>query len=879
MRSLAFVACLAAAASATFPAFAGSSAADGTDWVVTADAGESFTNSAAIGDYARLVKRGAGEVVLTAATTAFTGATVVEEGTLAITSLKALGSGTPVTVENGATFWIRTPHAGGQGDPLFTGHDMTISGKGVDNKGALRYTQTSGGACADNMFSKITLADDATIEVASRWGMFNNTYPLDLAGHTLTRVGGSLWMIFNHVKSTGGPGTIVSTAGTMTFQNDLIIDENVTVVVTNGASTLGLWGTYATSKVKGQIKVYTGRTIQAQSSADATRNHLGPVHAAGEPAKTVELSTTYSNGNRSLAIDGPLTCDNEVILSKTGHGTLWLNGDVNLPGSANYMRASGGQIFLTNNSSRVCRFVAQDNVTITQSRGSFLMRMMRISQSAGAQFRQTGGIMAVPSYDGGRIGEFSGTRGYYTLEGGEFHASNTLYLAERVGSYGAFRQTGGLFEMRNSGGSAALRAGFGGSGLFVQTGGTNDTLGLSTSQNGGFLMGTNGLSEATVSGTGTLFRTTLIMFGEKNSASTNVFNMKDGAVVKANRCRKQQTSGPATRVYVNADGATLMPTFAWGWTAAGGDVYARSPDHFVVWKKGLVFDTSENSANSGTGSTEIPFWFESPTGKGVESVALPTESGFVASNYMGIARVVFEDATGWGASAYAEYDFAAKKVTKIVVTSRGCNYSDDAKAYLESPARGARYECALTLSSNEGMCGEFVKRGAPELRLYATNTITGGIAVESGALVTYTGGVIPSNTPVRVESGATLNLYNKGNITVSTFTGAGQVINGAVTVTNAVCASCAELFAGKHATFAGNLTFAPGATFTITDPENLETYVRSGSKIAFTASAVNGTPEVAFEGEPPQGVKWSLFKKDATTYNFGAIVGTMLLIK
>ena len=87
-----------------------------------------------------------------------------------------------------------------------------------------------------------------------------------------------------------------------------------------------------------------------------------------------------------------------------------------------------------------------------------------------------------------------------------------------------------------------------------------------------------------------------------------------------------------------------MPTFAWGWTAAGGDVYARSPDHFVVWKKGLVFDTSENSANSGTGSTEIPFWFESPTGKGVESVALPTESGFVASNYMGIARVVVRQA-------------------------------------------------------------------------------------------------------------------------------------------------------------------------------------------------------------------------------------------
>ena len=66
-------------------AFAGSAEPDGTDFVVTADAGESFTNSTAIGNYARLVKRGVGEVVLTAATTAFTGEVVVEAGTLSIT--------------------------------------------------------------------------------------------------------------------------------------------------------------------------------------------------------------------------------------------------------------------------------------------------------------------------------------------------------------------------------------------------------------------------------------------------------------------------------------------------------------------------------------------------------------------------------------------------------------------------------------------------------------------------------------------------------------------------------------------------------------------------------------------------------------------------
>ena len=545
---------------------------------------------------------------------------LVKEGTLVITSLKAVGTGTPVTVQNGATFYLQTPHAGNQGDALFTGHDITIAGKGVDGKGALRYKQTSGSGCADNMFSKITLADDATIAVESRCGMFNNTYPLDLAGHTLTRIGGGLWMIFNHVKSTGAPGTIISTAGTMTFQNDLIIDENVTVVVTNGASTLGLWGTYATSKVKGLIKVYTGRTIHAESGTDGTRNHLGPVHAAGEPAKTVTLATTYSNSHRSMSIDGPLTCDREVRISKTGAGPLWLNGSVDLPGSTNYFKIEGGQLYLTNNVSRNCRFVAQGNTTITQSRGSFLMRMMRIAQGSGVQYHQTGGVMAVPSGDAGRIGEFSGTKGYYTLDGGEFYVSNTLYLAERTGSYGAFRQTSGLFEMRGSS-SSAFWAGKSGQGLFVLTGGTNDTWTTKASQSGGFQLGTNGQNVATISGTGTLFRTTLVQLGYEGGACTNVFNVMDGAVVKANRFRKQIYAGAGTYAIVNADGGTLMPTIPWGWGAANvsdASFYLRSPDHIVIWKKGLVIDTSENAANSsGPGASSFSLWFNSPTGKGV----------------------------------------------------------------------------------------------------------------------------------------------------------------------------------------------------------------------------------------------------------------------
>ena len=869
--------------------FAGSEGADGTDWIVTADVGETYTISTAIGNYSRLVKQGAGEVVLTAATTAFTGDVLVEEGTLAITDTKAVGTGTPVTVENGATFWLKVPHpTGSQSSAVFTGHKMTIAGNGVDGKGALRYMRTNASGNADNLFSHVELADDATVECAYRWGMYTGCL-LDLKGHTLTRAtSGSTvnWMFYNKLTA----GTIMHTEGTMTFQNrpEFLDGTNTLIVVTNTA-TLALWD--ANNPINAAIKLYTGRTFASNAGLDPLTQNIvnGPIHLAKYGTSTdAYIENRYYNGKTVMTINGAITgdrgskSDEHARLVKKGPGTLWLNGPVNVPG---YLDVNDGLLALTSTATRTCyslRGRAGGNAVanILLADGAMRSSVFRLANGGSYRgvLRQTGGCLT-DANDSPRFGESSGSQGFYTLEGGETHFSNSVYLAEKVGSFGAFRQTGGLFETRRQG---STYLGPGGAAIFVQTGGTNDTLVVKDSQSGGFQMGTNGISEATVSGAGTLFRTSLLQFGFNYCVCTNVFNLTGGAVLKANRFRQAEYASPDSLVCLNADGGVLMPTYPWGWSGSGVSTnlfYPRALQHVVVWKNGLAIDTTENATNaSRPDSSVLALSFESPTGKGVESVALPTASGFIATNYIGIARVVFVDATGWGASAYAEYDHALHKVTHVVVTSRGCNYGDGTKAYLESPDRKSRYECALTLTGNEGLAGEFVKRGEPRLDLYATNAITGGIAVEEGTLYAATGGVIPSNTPVRVESGATL-LLNNFLATVSTFTGSGTVSNGNVTVTNAVRATCAELFANRHATFGNTLTFAEGAVFEITDPENLGAYAHSGTKIAFTAATVNGTPALAFEGEPPQGFKWALFKKDAGTYNFGAIVGTMILLK
>ena len=859
-------------------AFAGSAAADGTDFVVSAGPGETYTYSTAIGNYARLVKRGAGEVVLTAASSGFAGSVVVEAGTLTIKQTSAVGaSSVPIEVKDGATLHLNLP-----GGTQF-GHNITIAGKGVNNAGAFKYTKDGGAGNSDSLLNSLTLSADATIDASARWGMGDGKI-IDLNGHTLTRIGKDNWMVYNHIQSTGAPGEVNNVYGTLTMQGTPDIDENVTVVVTNVDTSclIGLWGVTSSDTIKGPIKLYSGRNIHAQSGTAKTSNHIGPLHLAGPSGGTATLSIERDNAARTMSVDGPITSDTGMGLAVSGKGDIWFNNDVTVLGDT-YVQGNGNLHLCGEESVRNMKWALRGSTTTMHEAGRTYLRMLRVANggSEKAQLRQTGGVIAVGSGDNGRIGEGSGHRAYYTLEGGEMHVSNTTYVAEKAGSFGAFRQTGGLFELRRPAGNTSdkyLYAGSAGNALFVQTGGTNDTLIVNNTQVSGFQMSTNGMCEATVSGPGTLLRTGCISVGATGSVCTNIFNVSDGAIVKANRFRKMSNASAGTRAYVNVNGGILMPTFAWDWSASADS----RPDHFVVWEDGITVDTSENATGSSAAGSTFSFALEKPTGKGVESITLPAD--VASKSYIGIGRIVIEDETGWGASAYAEYDFTTKKLTHAVVTSRGCDYSDNAKAYLESPAGTTRYECGITLSDNAGRCGMLVKRGAPTLEITSANsTIDGGYAVKGGALKL---GVVPGTAvPVRVASGATLNLNNKGTLTASTFEGAGSVINGNVTVTGAIKMTCADIFTGHAATFGGDLTIAAGAVFEITDAENLAGYKSVGHTVALTAGGtIARVPSVMFTNsdgtQATVNGSWSLrLSADGKSLRFGYDKGFFISVR
>ena len=587
---------------------------------------------------------------------------------------------------------------------------------------------------------------------------------------------------------------------------------------------------------------------------------------------TVGQDVHYLNG----ALTGSGTGSSQIF-RKQGSGTLYVNGNVDLPRD---VQIDQGLLVMTSTASRVFgnSFVLKGGSRSMVGGGHALFNTIYVGPDSNyGVFHQTGGLLGVTGETSVGGNKNTTGAGHWMMSGGEAYVSNNVYVAYDAGNFGSFIQAGGLFKLDGG----ALRASRAGTAVFHLAGGTNDTRVVRGETTVRFYLSDyGGSSDVTVSGAGTLLATeTLRLGGGGGTVSTNVFSVKDGATVKAARFFKHRAAGAAALITVNADGGTLMPTMGYDWTNGSqndANYYTANPSHFVIWKKGLVIDTSESTGNNP--ASHMPFSFAAPTGNGVESITLPTEGDYTTANYIGPARIVFEDETGWGASAYAEYDFETKRHTRVVLTSRGCDYSDNAKAYVESPDRTTRWECALTLSDNAGLGGELVKRGTHDLHLYATNTFY-GIAVESGTLCAETDGVVPSNTSVRVEYGATLRFPTSAPLVLSSFAGAGSVPGCEITVTKSLRAKCADLFAGKHADIDGDLTFAPGATFTITDPENLAAYKRCKAAVAFSALHVNGEPTLAFEGKPTGSARWTLSRLDDSSFKFGPNIATVVVLR
>ena len=197
------------------------------------ESGEETYSTALTSTIDGIVKTGAGTIILTASSTAFSSGKpiTISGGAIEIQNANALGSGNTVTVANGATF--RMMYSSGDGQ----NNDIVLQG------GSTLYL--GGGGSMDYFLGNVTLTGDATLNLQDRRG-FGKT--LDLGGYTLTRTGLNREMVFTGTGAAGstavvkGPGTILNgVQSTITFMGTSSFDDTVVVEAAASDTTINMW--------------------------------------------------------------------------------------------------------------------------------------------------------------------------------------------------------------------------------------------------------------------------------------------------------------------------------------------------------------------------------------------------------------------------------------------------------------------------------------------------------------------------------------------------------------------------------------------------------------------------------------------------------------
>jgi len=300
-----------------------------TDRAVTLNAGggtiemtessTTLTLSGPVSGPGTLTTKGSGVMILSGANT-YTGATTVGTGTLLRTSsATALGSGTAaVTVQDGATLDINGQNVSGK--------FVTISGTGTTGQGAL----INSGAAQQNALNRVILSGDATVQAIGRFDIRPGTTPtLDLAGHTLTKMGfGQFSLVATRVTA----GNIIVNEGVMSIEGASSFQGTGTITINN--ATLGLFGNTAGSTTR-DITLNSGTISNLNSNAILDSR----ITLADGTSNTITGPTNTTIANGGLTGNGSLTVGPNVTINTrpgdTIGGGLTNNGGTISPGGSN----------------------------------------------------------------------------------------------------------------------------------------------------------------------------------------------------------------------------------------------------------------------------------------------------------------------------------------------------------------------------------------------------------------------------------------------------------------------------------------------------------------------------------------------------------------
>ena len=341
-----------------YDVFAGATT-DGSTIILTDDGGSDYRHTTAIpASCTKLVKRGSGQVIITVASPDFKGETIVEEGQLSILDVDSIGRGTledklPLTVCDGATFFMYTPHGSSATSPIFATHAVTICGKGVksgnDYLGAFRYIPSNGEAYDDYLLSSLTLSGNAQVYGNTRWGLYGNSSVLNPNGYTITKAGGGSWMLNN---CTLGEGYFDISGGATLQGNVVCIGDPANSAVKVTWNPLVVYG--LTNPFLYPIVISTGRQMKADYGSDAAFNIFnGDISSVPGAASSAQITFTASGTDRVMTFNGALSATCKVLVENFGN--LRLNGGVSASGDEMRIRGKANVSFGGSSSSTIKR--------------------------------------------------------------------------------------------------------------------------------------------------------------------------------------------------------------------------------------------------------------------------------------------------------------------------------------------------------------------------------------------------------------------------------------------------------------------------------------------------------------------------------------------
>jgi len=262
------------------------------------------------GSGADLNKIGDGTLTL-GGNNSYTGITTITSGTLIAASSTALGSTlSGTTIQSNATLDLNNQNLGTE--------VITVYGSGVSGNGAI---VNNGPSDQTNALQTVVLSNDASFGGIMRWDICvpsNSTTSLDLANHTLTKVGNNR---INLVNTTVTDGNIIVNNGILGLQSGTKVLDNATGTI---------------------ISVNTGGTLDVGASGSTSFSVTRPIVMNGGTLINNNGGTTYLASN--------ITINTSTTNTISTLNRLYLQG--NISGSGIVNKSAGGLIlYLTGNNS------------------------------------------------------------------------------------------------------------------------------------------------------------------------------------------------------------------------------------------------------------------------------------------------------------------------------------------------------------------------------------------------------------------------------------------------------------------------------------------------------------------------------------------------